>query len=346
MYDCAKDVLSYHNCEVTLLRPQRTEMRDRRNANRDRLMTRMKSEGKPLPKEFIKQGSYAMLTMVQEPDNDYDIDDGVYFTQVSVKDEDGKDMSPRDARRMVCNVLKDGRFNKQPKVMKNCVRIFYEEGYHVDMPVYRIREHDQQYELASGDEWVLSRAAYVEEWFDYVNQAKSPDEKNGRQFRRVVRFSKKFARSRDSWKSQIASGFTITKLVEECYVADASREDVALRETMKRMHDRLVSNLEVEHPVTPGAMLTKGPNDDSTAFLRDKLAAALDDLATLDDAACTSKDTLATWDRVFNTDFFTSRLKEAAADKSDVANTAILGSLISGRSNPRVVDKRGGGRFA
>ena len=34
---------------------------------------------KPAPIEFVKQGSYAMKTMVQDPDNDYDIDDGVYF---------------------------------------------------------------------------------------------------------------------------------------------------------------------------------------------------------------------------------------------------------------------------
>ena len=346
MYDCAKDVLAYHNYEVTLLRPLRTEMRDRRDANRDRLLTRLQSEGKPLPEEFITQGSYAMLTMVQEPDNDYDIDDGVYFTQDSLRDEYGNDMSPRNVRQMVCNALKDRRFNKQPKVMKNCVRIFYEEGYHVDMPVYRIREHDQQYELASGDEWGLSRAADVEDWFDYVNQAKSPDETNGRQFRRVVRFSKKFARSRDAWKTQIASGFTITKLVEECFVADASREDVALRKTMKRIHDRLVDDLEVEHPVTPGAMLTRGPNDISTTFLRDKLAAALDELAVLDIAACTSQCALAAWDKVFNTGFYSSRQKDDASKRSDVANAAILGNLVSGRRTPRVVDKRGGGRFA
>lgn len=346
MYDCAKDVLAYHNDEVTLSRPQRTEMRDHRNANRERLMTRLKSDGKPLPEEFIKQGSYAMLTMVQEADNDYDIDDGVYFTQASLKDKDGIDMTSREARQMVCNALKDGRFNKQPKVMKNCARIFYEEGYHVDMPAYRIREHDQQYELASEDQWVPSRAADVEEWFDNVNQTKSPDEDNGRQFRRIVRLSKKFARSRDTWKAQIASGFTITKLVEECYLADKSREDVALRETMKRIHDRLVGSLEVEHPVTPSAMLTKGPNDGRTKFFRDKLAVALDALAVLDDADCTRKAALDAWDKFFNTDFFSSRQKGDTDEKSDVANAAILENLVSTQRNPRVVDKRGGGRFA
>ena len=346
MHNCAKDVLAYHNDEITLLRSHQTEMRNRRNANRERLKTRLKFDDKPIPEKFIKQGSYAMHTMVQDPENDYDIDDGLYFTQESLKDEDGNDMSPSDARQMVCNALKDGRFNKQPKVMNNCVRIYYEEGYHVDMPVYRIREYDQQYELASMDKWILSQAAQVEEWFDKVNQSKSPDKVNGRQFRRIVRFTKKFARSRKAWKTKIASGFTITKLVEECYVANASREDVALYETMKFIYYRLVGNLEVAHPVTHCAMLTKGPADDSTAFLRDKLAAAIGELEVLEDADCTSKKALAAWDKVFNTNFFSSRKKADDSKKLGVTNAAILGGLVSNHATPQVVDKRGGGRFA
>ena len=346
MHNCAKDVLAYHNDEITLLQSHRTEMRDRRNANRDRLEKRLKSDYKPLPEKFIKQGSYAMRTMVQDSDNDYDIDDGVYFTQASLKDKRGIDMSPTDARQMVCDALKDERFNKQPKVMKNCVRIYYEEGYHVDMPVYRIREYDQQYELASMDKWILSQAAEVEEWFDKVNQSKSPDKVNGRQFRRIVRFTKKFARSRKAWKTKIASGFTITKLVEECYVANASREDVALYETMKFIYYRLVGNLEVAHPVTHATMLTKGPADDSTAFLRDKLVAALGELEVLEDADCTNKKALAAWDKVFNTDFFSSRQKADDSKKSGVGNATVLAGLVSGNVNPQVVDKRGGGRFA
>ena len=93
-------------------------------------------------------------------------------------------------------------------------------------------------------------------------------------------------------------------------------------------------------------MLTKGSSDESTAFLRDKLATALDDLAVLDDADCTSKNALAAWDKVFNTDFFSARHKEDAAENSATANAAILGNLVSEQRNPRVVDKRGGGRFA
>jgi hypothetical protein len=315
MFDCNDDVLAYHDQEVTLPQSERTAMRERRDANRERLKARLKDKGKPLPHEFIRQGSYAMRTMVQDPDNDYDIDDGVYFTQASLRGKDRTDMPATDARVMVCDALKDDRFARQPQVKHSCVRVFYNEGYHVDVPVYRIRESDGEYELAAGDSWDVSRAADVEDWFNEVNEQSSPDDENGGQFRRITRMLKKFARSRVAWKSQTTAGFTITKLAADGYVSDADREDVALRQTMQAIRDRLTVNLEVDHPVTPGSKLTKGPNDPETAFFRDRLSDALKELAVLDNATCTRKQALAAWNKVFNTSFFSQRdvAKEAAA---------------------------------
>lgn len=340
MYDCSKDVLAYHDEKVTLSQPLRTNMRDRRNANRERLKQRLTETEKPLPQEFIKQGSYAMLTMVQDDNNDYDIDDGVYFTKDALRSKDGSDMAPKDVRQMVCDALKDDRFIKQPQVKANCVRIYYQEGYHVDMPIYRIV--DEKYELAAGDSWVPSRAADVEDWFKNVNEIKSPDGENGRQFRRIVRMLKKFARSRNAWKDPIATGFTITKLAEECYVSNKDREDRALRDTMSGIRTRLLVNLEVAHPVTLGAKLTKGPDDKSTLFFRDKLVEALKDLEILDDSKCSYKQALAALDKVFNTDFFSLRYEDV--EKSE--NAATLAGLLSSKSNPGQVEKQGGNRFA
>src|ERR1039458_5785997 len=122
MYDCAKDVLAFHDENVTLKQDERTAMRDRRNANRDRMKKDLKDNGKPLPEKFIKQGSYAMLTMVQDSDNDYDIDDGIYFGETDLKDDAGEPLSPKAAKERVCGVLRDDRFIKQPRVLTSCVR--------------------------------------------------------------------------------------------------------------------------------------------------------------------------------------------------------------------------------
>lgn len=325
MYNSADDVLAFHDDEVTLPQVERTAMRDRRNANRDRLKSRLEEKEKPVPQSFIQQGSYAMLTMVQDSDNDYDIDDGVYFAQVDLKDRDGSAMSARRIKDIVCDALKDDRFTKQPQVRSTCVRIVYNEGYHVDMPVYRIRTSDGQYELAADDAWVVSRAADVEEWFEREN-AKSPDTANGRQFRRLVRCIKKFGRSRKDWKDKCASGFAITKLVSECYKADAGREDVALRNTMQAIYTRLFMSLEVMHPVTPSARLTKGSDDAGTTFLREKLKDALSDLQVLDNNNCTSKQAASAWDKVFNTNFFSGRLESKGAKAAENSLAGIFGA--------------------
>ena len=241
MFDCSDDVTAYHNQKVTLPQPDRTAMRDRRNANRDRLRDGLEKAQQPQPFAFHKQGSYAMLTMVQHDDNAYDIDDGVYFTKEDLDGSRGGEMSAVDARKMVRDAVDDGSFKKSPEVRSNCVRVFYAAGYHVDMPVYRKRlekrsfgPDEEIFELASAD-WKRSDARLVTDWFNDENKNQSPDVDNGRQLRRITRLVKKYAQSRASWKGQIASGFAITKLVTECYKADVLREDSALRSAIAQL---------------------------------------------------------------------------------------------------------------
>lgn len=209
MFNCSKEVLAHHDEKVTLPQAERDEMRERRNANRDRLKRGLKNAGKPAPREFVSQGSYGMKTMTQNPDLDYDIDDGVYFNKHDLDGQRGGAMSALQARQFVRDGLDDDSFNRPPEVRNNCVRVYYVAGYHVDMPVYRdIASRDAWgnvtycHELAS-TEWKRSDARNVTEWFEGENNNKSPDTSNGRQLRRVVRQIKKFARSRESWKDQI-----------------------------------------------------------------------------------------------------------------------------------------------
>src|SRR3546814_5852693 len=83
------------------------------------------------------QGYHAMKTMIQGEDSDYDIDDGVYFEKDHLVGPNGGEMSGRAVRQMVCKALQDERFKVPPEVRKNCVRVYYNDGYHVDLPSYR-----------------------------------------------------------------------------------------------------------------------------------------------------------------------------------------------------------------
>ncbi len=355
MYDCAKDVLAHHDEKVTLPQSERTTMRDRRNANRDRLKKDLNDKEKPTQREFKSQGSYAMKTMVQYPNKDYDIDDGVYFVKEVLVGARGAEMTALQARQMVRDALDDGSFKTPPEVHTNCVRVIYEAGYHVDLPVYRrvttkdiFGNETYHHELASS-EWKRSDARDVTEWFEKENTAQSPDQDNGRQLRRTVRQIKKYTRSRDSWSGQILSGFGITKLVTECFRGNAGREDSALYDTMKAMRDRLNGNLVVKHPVTPNATITKSDDDATARFLRDRLKEAVDNLAPLFERDCTREKALKCWDKVFNTSFFSDRLEKNAKATAAVAAPSILTSGLladAGVAARAAVRKEGGGRYA
>src|SRR5712692_6722142 len=100
MYDCGKEVLGYHDDKVTLPQKERDEMRQRRDTNRTRVKTGLADNNDPKPSEFASQGSYAMKTMTQHSEKDYDIDDGIYFNKDDLKKNDGTDMSALEARQM------------------------------------------------------------------------------------------------------------------------------------------------------------------------------------------------------------------------------------------------------
>jgi hypothetical protein len=342
VYDCSSEIRKYHDDRVTLPTTERTNMRDRRNANRKRLRAGLERDKKPQPFAFHSQGSYRMRTMIQLDDRDYDIDDGVYFRKDDLKESSGVDMSPEGTRNMVKDALQDDRFNDQPQARNNCVRVYYEAGYHVDMPIYRASgDDDEIVELTAGPEWREADARGVTRWFEDENERLSSKDDGEGQFRRIVRLEKKFTRSRADWKEPMPSGLAITKLSSEVFKADKEREDRALRQTMTDTRDRLKRDLVIRHPVVDGETITKGNADPKAIFLRDKLTDNLKHLEVLDHYDCTREEALKAWGKVFDDPWFEDQIDPD--DKAALAGPAIL---TSRGSNYPVVDKQGGGRYA
>ena len=351
MKNCHSDMLAFHDDRVTLGETARKEMRQRRDSNRDRVKAGLKRDEEPAAKRLRSQGSYAMRTMVQDADNDYDVDDGVYFGKEDLVGPKGGDRTAGAAKEMVRKAVHDERFNTSPDVRTNCVRIYYNEGYHVDLPVYRITQEEtasgthETFELASTD-WTTSDPSAVTDWFTSTNDQKSPNKKNGGQFRRVTRLLKAFARSRTSWKDRIATGFMITKLLEERFVANDEREDESVYNSLKEIRNRLQGSLEVDHPTNTGEKLTKGPDDSKTRFLREKLDWAIDELNVLFDPDCTVPAARKAWDKVFNTDFFSGRGDDGGDGNGGGSKAISAAAIIGGRRVTDAVDKQGGGKYA
>lgn len=353
--DCGTEMGKYHSDKVTLQKSDQDEMRKRRDAGRTRLEKGLERDGYPVPNETASQGSYAMRTMVQDAENDYDIDDGTYFKKDNLKDANGDQLTPYAARLRVCNALtQDDRLKHDAKVHRNCVRQAYPEGYHIDIPVYRIVTSTDKdgktvtdYELASEDTWTKSDARGVTRWFNNIVGELNADENDGNQMRRVTRLTKKFARSRTKWKKNAPSGICLTKLVVECFVAQSGRDDAALLETWKAISDRLAESLKIEHPVLTGTILA-AEGDDKVGFFQECLDDALEDLAVLDNQNCTKKKALSEWDKTFDTTFFSDQYvqenqpKRAAAVAGSLLSPAAVAGGLSFPNRPVVPNKPAG----
>ncbi len=330
MIDCSREIKKFHEQEVRLGGPERDEMRQRRKENQDRLKAGLEREDKPLPKRHIKQGSYAMHTMVHQPDKDYDIDDGAVFCREELKGAQGGDMSARGARDMVRDALDDGSFKTPPETLKNCVRVYYEAGYHVDVPVYREFEDDSGrtvLEIASSD-WRKSDPTDLTTWFNNAVVAKSPDSVNGRQMRREVCLVKKFARSRKGWK--LPCGLILSVLADEGYTANNGRDDETLYDLMQAIYNRLlVAGHQVFNPCDQSEELTKGADDPKVQELEDRLTWALDRLRDVKSETCDKNEALKRWNDIFNTDFFDQFIEDEDEEQGSDRLNIIVGATAA-----------------
>ncbi len=338
MIDCSNEITGFYKKHVRLSKDELDKVTGYRDANKNRLESGLKKKELPLPIRHINQGSYAMRTINQHPKNDYDIDVGVVFRKEDLVGPQGGDKTALDTRKMVCDAVQDDKFKNPPEVRKNCVRVYYNEGYHVDMPVYRESPKDNGETLIelAGSDWTESDPEAVTIWFNKAVIDKSPDETNGRQMRRIIRLLKYWSRSRDSWN--MPTGFIISKLVDECYVSKKDRDDESLYQTMIKIRDRLRVSKTVDHPVLPGVQISDGKEAALQEFY-DRLDAAVKDLSALEDSECTKQKALKTWKKIFSHDYFSDQLNSLASEA--------MGPVYIAKKTPdQPVDRAGESRFA
>jgi len=343
-YDANKHLTAFHDDRVFVNDEMLGLARQRRDANRTRLNKGLEAQGDPKPDEFVQQGSYAMSTMVQSEVEDSDIDDGAVFSREALKGPKGGDKSSADAKELVRKALasKD-EFKQPPDVRGNCVRVYYNDGFHVDIPVYRTYDQDgtTKKELASSGDWKVSAPEDITNWFNGQVTAKSPDTTKGRQMRRVVRLLKYWCKSRSTWN--MPSGFVLSVLTDEAYLypGHADRDDRALLAVMRAIRNRLqMQGVVVKRPVEPREEITSDRTYGKVRNLRDELANAIDELSKIERADCDELMALKALKAVFFTDYWDARIKELENGGGD-------GSKAEPAEPKQPVDKRGGsGQYA
>jgi hypothetical protein len=303
-------IQTYEGAKVNLSDAVREDLYKKREANRNRLKEKLPKRFRI--KEFIAQGSMAIRTTVQESDADYDIDDGVVFFADDLVDWLIRliPLFASDVQEIVRDALKDDTFKRQPEIIRNCVRVFYAQGYHVDVPAFRVKApgtDTEQQELAGKDGWHTSDPTEINRWFEErVQKLNRIQEDAGGQFRRIIRLLKRFSRSRGKqWN--MPNGLKLTMLADECFERSYNRDDKAfyflLSNLNKRLHQsRIVWNRA--QPESSRNQLTKSDDDENMVELHQRVFEALKQLEVLWDDKCALAQTRNAWDWVFQTNGF------------------------------------------
>lgn len=305
--DCHLDMMAYHRAEILLPPSQLDELRTKRNIVRARIKRRLAAMDYYQPIGFRGQGSVAMGTIIREQwYSSYDIDDGIYFSDYALSGPRGGMTSAREARAFVFAAAHDNRYTYSPEMRRHCIRVYYSQGFHIDIPVYRktYGPRGVRIDLASTD-WRPSDPLAVTRWFKAA-AAMSHGFYANRQLTRIVRLVKAWTASRSNWPGRMLSGFGVTKLVVDHYRQHRGRDDRALYDTLAAIYDALERSTQIWHPVIRGETICGPGNDAPARFFRDNLGFYLERLKNIRRAR-TRADALRYWDSFFNCDFFVAR---------------------------------------
>jgi len=303
MYDLSSKFNTFYTSYVVLSQDEQNNLHDKKVLNIQRLKDGLKeynieNNTSYTIAETCVQGSMAMSTVVQNEDGDYDIDVAVVFDKSVLGDK-----GAQATRNLVANALKrkTKQFNAEPEVKTSCVRIKYEDGYHIDFAVYR-RHYDSENECwiyeHAGSDWSVRELKGLTEWF------KSQNNDSDGKLRKVIRLSKMFCKSRKSWKN-MPSGLLQTVLCDEKLQQSYERIDELFYYTMQEIVNRLETSTAVEAPVDDGRDLT--PRDIDCKRMtnwKNRLKSKLEDLEVLFSDECTKDDAIQAWYGFFNHDYW------------------------------------------
>lgn len=302
MFDCSKEFNKFYQNHVRLSEQEKNELRDKRVKNIKRLKNGLKKYNNDKNTDYEiahsrTQGSMAMHTIVQNDKKNYDIDVAIVFDSDNLED-----LGPLATRNMVASALKLEmyQFSDEPEVKTGCVRVQYTTGYHVDFAIFRRSKYyewqeEYSYEYA-GDKWSARDIKALDIWFINEIKAKTDD------LRKVVRLSKMFCKSRETWGS-MPSGLIQTILCSENFDSLHSRIDEKFYHTLKSIENRLEWNLQVSAPVdvdNARLITTRQVDLDKMSRWKDKLSIQLEKLDVLFEDDCTYQEAISAWSEFFN----------------------------------------------
>lgn len=333
MYDTSNDLEEFLNEYVILPRKKQSNLRKLSKTNISRLKEGLDEYNRENSRSYkivedVIQGSAAMYTVIQSEENNYDIDVAIVFN----KDNIG-DITSSIIRRIVKEALckKTQQFNTDPQIKTNCVRIYYEEGYHIDFAVFR-RSFDNYsnsyiYEHA-GTTWTKREVKGVEDWFNAENKM------NSGLLRKIVRLIKQFC----SKRSNMPGGLILTALCSECLFYD-ERLDISFYKTMQYIVDRIHHNKSISIPVDGGRLIAERDKDKQRLDrLENELITALNHLNVLEDTSCTQNKANEAWNYFFNHDYWNNKVLHEKLNNSTELSVRDTSSYINYKHTEQFIE--------
>jgi len=248
MADCNSEFSQFLE-KIQLGKTKIENLRTSRDALRERIKTYYKDKNENIP-DFVGQGSFKAHTCINQKDEDYDIDDGVYLNHLPEnKDDWPKTETFHDE---IVEAVK-GHTDLPMKDKTACVRVQYKKEYHVDLAIYGEFEKKIYLARKGNDQWEENNPKLFTEWI--LGKVKS----HGEQLRNVIKYIKKWAYY-NGWNDSI-SGFFITILVGNQFSPVAERDDLALYNTLVNITDYLRINRKIIRPVVPMKNMTESFSD-------------------------------------------------------------------------------------
>lgn len=241
MLDLNKLFEDFHD-EISLTKTYKDKITKGRDALRTRIGNKFEEKGRKKP-QHCTQGSYAMRTAIMPTgDDEFDLDNGVYLKGYSIEQDDWP--STQTVHTWVKDAV-NGHTSNPPIDKNTCVRVVYEDKYHIDLPIYIMGENSDGDSIAylahKSKGWIESDPKAFTNWFQgFVND-------NGQQIRHMVKYLK-------AWKDHKnidIKGMAITILVCNNFSVTANRDDISLLDTVTNIIDSLEDSFHCYKPVTP-----------------------------------------------------------------------------------------------
>lgn len=313
MYNLNGKFNTFYSSKVVLKKEQKNELHEKRKLNINRLKEGLIAYNEEFESDYkmaeepVVQGSVAMHTVTQNETNDYDIDVAIVF------EKDNLPEGTLATKRIVEKALlkKCTGFTVPPKAHTNCVRIVYQDGYHIDFAIYRRfkkNENDDEYTYEHcGSEWRERNPRSITKWF--IEQNKT----HNHRLREIIRLMKMFSKSRgDKW--EMPGGLIQSVLADEKCESSFTRLDERFYYTIKAIKDRLAVNKDVYNPTDSTKSLTLVLKDSTKMMnLYKRLSTNIDKLDILFDSNCTKDQALAAWEGFFKHEYWTEQRTENRA---------------------------------